>query len=89
MEGDEILRTARRAHSKLTALDLRADFGLFKALLSVVQWEIAWEGRGNARGRPRMLAGIQGSLPPSSDASRQGGNRAKMPAGLHGWIRSC
>lgn len=47
VEGGEILRTVRRAHSKLPALDSRrADFGLFKALLSGVQWERALEGRG-------------------------------------------
>ncbi|XP_062497870.1 uncharacterized protein LOC134175668 [Pezoporus occidentalis] len=43
----EILRTVRRACSKLTALDFkRADFGLFRNLLSKVPWDIALEGRG-------------------------------------------
>uniref|UniRef100_A0A8B9ISU6 Endonuclease/exonuclease/phosphatase domain-containing protein n=1 Tax=Amazona collaria TaxID=241587 RepID=A0A8B9ISU6_9PSIT len=43
----EILRTVRRACSKLTALDFkRADFGLFRNLLSKVPWDTALEGRG-------------------------------------------
>uniref|UniRef100_A0A8B9GCV8 Reverse transcriptase domain-containing protein n=1 Tax=Amazona collaria TaxID=241587 RepID=A0A8B9GCV8_9PSIT len=43
----EILRTVRRACSKLTALDFkRADFGLLRNLLSKVPWDTALEGRG-------------------------------------------
>uniref|UniRef100_A0A8B9FNR1 Reverse transcriptase domain-containing protein n=1 Tax=Amazona collaria TaxID=241587 RepID=A0A8B9FNR1_9PSIT len=43
----EILRTVRRACSKLTALDFkRADFGLFRNLLSKVPCDTALEGRG-------------------------------------------
>jgi len=43
----KILRAARRAHSKLTALDFRrAGFGLFRDLLSRVPWDKALEGRG-------------------------------------------
>ncbi|GAB0182133.1 mitochondrial enolase superfamily member 1 [Grus japonensis] len=42
----EILRTVRRAHSKLTTLDFsRADFGLFRDLLGRVPWDKALEGR--------------------------------------------
>jgi len=42
-----ILRAARRLHSKLTTLDFRrADFGLFRDLLSRVPWDKALEGRG-------------------------------------------
>ncbi|GAB0209462.1 mitochondrial enolase superfamily member 1 [Grus japonensis] len=42
-----ILRAARRAHSKLTTLDLRrADFGLFRDLLGRIPWDRALEGRG-------------------------------------------
>ncbi|GAB0208424.1 mitochondrial enolase superfamily member 1 [Grus japonensis] len=42
-----ILRAARRAHSKLTALDFRrADFGLFRDLLGRIPWDKALEGRG-------------------------------------------
>ncbi|GAB0208721.1 hypothetical protein GRJ2_003337800 [Grus japonensis] len=42
-----ILRTARRAHSKLTTLDFRrADFGLFRDLLGRIPWDKALEGRG-------------------------------------------
>ncbi|GAB0209154.1 hypothetical protein GRJ2_003381100 [Grus japonensis] len=42
-----ILRAARRAHSKLTTLDLRrADFGLLRDLLGRIPWEKALEGRG-------------------------------------------
>ncbi|GAB0208055.1 hypothetical protein GRJ2_003271200 [Grus japonensis] len=43
----EILRAARRAHSKLPTLDFRrADFGLFRDLLGRVPWDKALEGRG-------------------------------------------
>ncbi|XP_062466520.1 uncharacterized protein LOC134159318 [Pezoporus occidentalis] len=43
----EVLRTVRRACSKLTALVFkRADFGLFRNLLWKVPWDIALEGRG-------------------------------------------
>ncbi|GAB0179892.1 hypothetical protein GRJ2_000454500 [Grus japonensis] len=42
-----ILRAARRAHSKLTALAFRrADFGLFRDLLGRIPWDKALEGRG-------------------------------------------
>ncbi|GAB0179465.1 hypothetical protein GRJ2_000411800 [Grus japonensis] len=42
-----ILRTARRARSKLATLDFRrADFGLFRDLLGRVPWDKALEGRG-------------------------------------------
>ncbi|GAB0210120.1 mitochondrial enolase superfamily member 1 [Grus japonensis] len=42
-----ILRAARRAHSKLTALDFRrADFGLLRDLLGRIPWDKALEGRG-------------------------------------------
>ncbi|GAB0204924.1 hypothetical protein GRJ2_002958000 [Grus japonensis] len=43
----KILRAARRAHSKLTTLDFRrADFSLFRDLLSRIPWDKALEGRG-------------------------------------------
>jgi len=43
----KILRTARRAHIKLTTQDFRAaDFGLFRDLLGRVSWDKALEGRG-------------------------------------------
>jgi len=43
----KILRAVRRVHSKLTALDFRrADFGLFRDLLSRLPWAKALEGRG-------------------------------------------
>ncbi|GAB0185519.1 hypothetical protein GRJ2_001017200 [Grus japonensis] len=43
----KILRAARRAHSKLTALDFRrADFGLFRDLLARIPWDKALAGRG-------------------------------------------
>jgi len=43
----KILRAASRAHSKLTALDFkRADFGLFRDLLSRVPQDRALDGRG-------------------------------------------
>ncbi|GAB0189075.1 hypothetical protein GRJ2_001372800 [Grus japonensis] len=43
----KICRAARRAHSKLTTLDLRrADFGLFRDFLGRVPWDKALEGRG-------------------------------------------
>ncbi|GAB0208438.1 hypothetical protein GRJ2_003309500 [Grus japonensis] len=42
-----ILRAARRARSKLTALDFRrADLGLFRDLLGRIPWDKALEGRG-------------------------------------------
>ncbi|PKU40564.1 hypothetical protein llap_9133 [Limosa lapponica baueri] len=42
----KILRAERRVHSKLATLDLRrADFGLFRDLLSRVPWDKALEGR--------------------------------------------
>ncbi|GAB0182816.1 hypothetical protein GRJ2_000746900 [Grus japonensis] len=42
-----ILRAARREHSKLTTLDFRgADFGLFGDLLGRIPWDKALEGRG-------------------------------------------
>ena len=41
------LRAARRAHSKLTTLGFRrADFGLFRGLLSRVPWDKDLEGEG-------------------------------------------
>jgi len=47
MMGFKILRAVSRAHSKLTALDIsRADFGLFRDLLSRVPWEKSLERRG-------------------------------------------
>lgn len=43
----EILRMARRTHSKLTTLDFRrADFSLLRDLLGGVPWDIALEGKG-------------------------------------------
>uniref|UniRef100_A0A672UQA6 Reverse transcriptase domain-containing protein n=1 Tax=Strigops habroptila TaxID=2489341 RepID=A0A672UQA6_STRHB len=43
----KILRTLRKACSKLAALDFkRVDFGLFRNLLSKVPWDKALEGRG-------------------------------------------
>ena len=43
----KILGAARSAHSKVTTLDFRrADFGLFRDLLSGVPWDKALEGRG-------------------------------------------
>jgi len=40
----KIFRAARRAHSKLNTLDFRrADFGLFRDLLSRVRWDKALE----------------------------------------------
>ena len=43
----KILRTARRAHSKLATLDFRrADFGLFRNLLGRVPWDTALREEG-------------------------------------------
>jgi len=43
----KILRTMRRAHSKLSTLDFRrADSGLFRDLLGKVAWDKALERRG-------------------------------------------
>ena len=43
----KILRATRRVRSKLTTLDFRrADFGLFRNLLSRVLWDKALKGRG-------------------------------------------
>ena len=43
----KILRTVRRAHSKLATLDSRrAEFGLFRDLLGRIPWDTALEGRG-------------------------------------------
>ena len=43
----KMLRAARRVHSKLTTLDFRrADFDLFRDLLSRVPWDKALEERG-------------------------------------------
>ncbi|GAB0204290.1 hypothetical protein GRJ2_002894600 [Grus japonensis] len=59
-----ILRAARRALSKLAALDFsRADFGLFRNLLGRIPWDKALEGRG-----AQDSWSIQGSPPPSSGA---------------------
>ncbi|GAB0176996.1 hypothetical protein GRJ2_000164800 [Grus japonensis] len=42
----EILRAARRVHSKITALAFRrADFGLFRDLLGRIPWDKVLEGR--------------------------------------------
>lgn len=41
-----ILRAAGRVLSKLTTLDLRADFGFFKDLLGRVPWDKPLSGRG-------------------------------------------
>lgn len=46
MVGFKILRAARRAHNKLTALDFRkADFGLFRELLHRGPWDKALKGQ--------------------------------------------
>lgn len=46
----EILRTDRRAHSKLIILDSRrADFGLFKGLPGRMPWDGVLEERGTQR----------------------------------------
>ncbi|GAB0178039.1 nucleoside diphosphate kinase 6 [Grus japonensis] len=59
----KILRAARRAHSKLTALDFRrADFGLFRDVLGTLG-----QSPGGKKGS-RQLANIQGPPPPSSGA---------------------
>ena len=43
----KILQAARRAHSKLAALDFsRADFGLFRDLPGREAWDKVLEGRG-------------------------------------------
>ncbi|GAB0203861.1 thrombospondin-4 [Grus japonensis] len=66
----KILRAARRAHSKLTALDFRrADFGFFRDLLGRTPWDKALEGRG---------------AQDKSNASQQRGSQAKTPRGPHG-----
>lgn len=47
MEEYKILRPVRRAHSKLTTLDLRrVDLGLFRNPLGRVPWNKALERRG-------------------------------------------
>lgn len=47
MEELRILRAQENANSRTTTLDFRrADFDLFKDLLSRVQWDKALEGRG-------------------------------------------
>jgi len=85
-----ILRTARRAHSKLTTLDFRrAGFGLFKDLLCRVPWNKSLEGREAQESwlifKDHLLH--QGSPPPSSGAmhpNKEEGRQAKMLGGLHG-----
>ncbi|GAB0204609.1 hypothetical protein GRJ2_002926500 [Grus japonensis] len=43
----EILRAARRVHSKLTTLDFkRASYGLFRDLLGRVPWDKPWREEG-------------------------------------------
>ena len=45
MVAFKILMAVRRAHRKLTTLDLRReDFGLFRDMLSRVPWDKALEG---------------------------------------------
>jgi len=77
------VRAARRAHSKLTALDFRIeDFGLFSDLLSRVPWDKALEGRGAQESwlilKDLLLQPQERFIPTKR------GNQAKTSGGLHG-----
>jgi len=76
----------RRACSKLTTLDFRrADFGLFRDLLSRVPCDKALEGRGTQDSWLIFKDHLPHAL---SSAFQQRGSQAETPGGLHGWIRS-
>ncbi|GAB0181755.1 hypothetical protein GRJ2_000640800 [Grus japonensis] len=71
------LKTVRRAHSKLTALDIRrADFSLFRDLLGRLPWDKALEGR---EAQESWLVFKDHFLQPQ----QQRGSQAKMPGSLH------
>lgn len=64
----EILRAAKRAHSKLTTLEFRrADFGLLRDLLVEYHGIKPWRGFPGEKRGPRKLVNIQGSPHPSSE----------------------
>ena len=77
----KILRAARRAHSKLTALVFRrADFGLFRHLLGRVPWDKDLEGR-RAQGswlifKNYLLQAQERCVP----TKRKSGKNARRPA---------
>ncbi|GAB0197925.1 mitochondrial enolase superfamily member 1 [Grus japonensis] len=80
----KILRAAKRAHSKLTALDFRrADFGLFRDLLGKVPWDKALEGRG---AQERWLV-FKGHLLQAQErcisTKRKSGKNAQRPAWMN------
>ena len=75
------LRVARRAHSKLAALDFRrADFGLFRDLLGRVPWDTALEGRGAQESwlifKDHLLQAQERCIP----TKRKSGKNCRRPA---------
>jgi len=77
----KILRSARRVHSKLTALDFRRpDFRLFRDLLGRVPRDKGLEGRGT---QESWVISKDHLLQSRSDASQQR-SQAKTPGGLRG-----
>ena len=80
----KILRALRRAHSKLTTLDLRrADFGLFRDLLGRVPWDKALEGRGAQESwvifKDHLLQAQERCIP----TKRKSGKNATRPAWMN------
>ncbi|GAB0181834.1 mitochondrial enolase superfamily member 1 [Grus japonensis] len=80
----EILRAARRVHSKLTTLDFgRADFGLFRDLLGRVPWDKALEGRGAQDSwlifKGHLLQAQERCIP----TKRKSGKNAQRPAWMN------
>jgi len=70
----QVPRAVSSAHSKLAPLySRRADFGLFRNLLSRVPWALAGEKRG-----PGKLVQIQGSPPPSSGVMHANKEQARQ-----------
>ena len=79
----KILRTATRAHSKLTLDFRRADFGLFRDLLGRVSWDKALERRGAQESRlifkDHVLQAQEGCIP----TKRKSGKNARRPAWMN------
>lgn len=76
----EILGAGRKAHNKLTTLDIRrASFGLFRDLLGRVTWKKALQGRG-AKEIWVIFNYLLQAKEPCIPTNRKSGNDANKPA---------
>jgi len=80
----KILRAVRRAHSKFTTLEFRrADFGLFRDLLSKVPWDKALEERGAQKSwlifEDHLLQAQERCIP----TKRNSGKTSRRPAWMN------